>query len=267
MDTQPGPTEAKPIHKRLIVIGLLGAIAVIALALQPPIPQDPAYHAFVDTRDFAGIPNFWNVISNLPFLLFGIWGLYAMCQRELPGLLPALRPAFFVFFIGTALVALGSGYYHLQPNNETLVWDRLPMTIAFIAFFSIIIGEHIDVRLARRLLWPLIIIGIVSVLYWHITESRGHGDLRPYAAVQFLPVIFIPLMLWLLPSRFNSTHYFWLVIATYALAKVLEFFDGGTYELLHVISGHSLKHVMAALGVYFMVLALRRRRLYAATTH
>jgi hypothetical protein len=175
-------------------------------------------------------------------------------------LIPALRPAYTIFFFGTALVAFGSGYYHLRPENGTLLWDRLPMTIAFMAFFSIVIGEHIDVRWSRRLLWPLISVGAASVLYWHFTESAGHGDLRPYAAVQFLPVIFIPLLLWLLPSKFNSTRYFWLVIATYVLAKVLEFFDGGTYQLLHAISGHSLKHVAAAIGVYFMVLALRQRR-------
>ncbi|MET0379446.1 MAG: ceramidase domain-containing protein [Spongiibacteraceae bacterium] len=266
MGFQTGPASAKYLRTRLLVIGLLGAIAVIVLALQPAIPQDLRYHAFVDARDCAGIPNFWNVISNLPFLLFGLWGLYTLRRRELPGLLPALRPAYLIFFIGAALVALGSGYYHLQPNNATLVWDRLPMTIAFMAFLSIIIGEHIDLRLARRLLLPLIVIGVASVLYWHITEARGHGDLRPYAAVQFVPVIFIPLMLWLLPSRLNSTRFFWLVIVTYALAKVLEFFDGATYEQLHVISGHSLKHMVAALGIYFMVLALQRRTLGAAAT-
>lgn len=266
MGFQTGPASAKNLRTRLLVIGSLGVIAIIALALQPPIPQDPAYHTFVDGRGFAGIPNFWNVISNLPFLLFGLWGLLTLRRTDLPGLLPALRPAYLVFFIGAALVALGSGYYHLQPNNHTLVWDRLPMTIAFMAFFSIVIGEHVDLRLAQRLLWPLIVTGAASVWYWHITEARGHGDLRPYAAVQFLPVIFIPLMLWLLPSRLTGTHFFWLVIATYALAKVFEFFDGGTYQLLHVISGHSLKHMVAAVGIYFMVLALQRRVTGAAAT-
>lgn len=247
-------------RKHIIAIGMLGLIALIGLALTPPIPQDPTYHAFLDARELFGLPNFWNVASNLPFLLFGVFGLYALRKPSLPGLIPVLRPAYTIFFIGASLVAFGSGYYHLHPNNHTLLWDRLPMTIAFMAFFSIVIGEHIDLRWALRVLWPLIIIGAASVVYWHITESAGHGDLRPYAVVQFLPVLFIPLLLWLLPSRFNSTKYFWLVIATYVLAKVLEFFDGGTYNLLHVISGHSLKHVAAAVGVYFMVLALRDRR-------
>lgn len=244
---------------RLLLIAAFGAIALIALALQPPIPQDPHYHDFVDARTRFGVPNFWNVASNLPFLCFGLWGLIALRAPALPGLLPALRPACLIFFIGSALVAFGSGYYHLNPTNATLLLDRLPMTVAFMAFFCIVIGEHIDLRLSRRLLLPLLTAGAASVLYWHYTEARGHGDLRPYAAVQFLPVIFIPLLLWLLPSRFRTTRHFWLVIASYVLAKVLESFDGVTYGLLHGVSGHSLKHVAAAIGIYFVMRALQRR--------
>lgn len=32
------------------------------------------------------------------------------------------------FFIGVAAVGVGSSYYHLEPNDARLVWDRLPVS-------------------------------------------------------------------------------------------------------------------------------------------
>lgn len=239
---------------------LLVAIAlamVVALAVHGPIPQDPGYHHFADTRALSGVPNFWNVASNLPFLLVGIAGV-RWVLRALPVLPPALQPAYLVLFLGVALVGLGSAWYHLHPSNDTLLWDRLPMTLAFTALFAIILGEHVAPRFGPRLLWPMLVAGVLSVLYWHATERAGVGDLRPYALVQFLPVVLIPVILLLYPRPGSAG--LWIALGAYVAAKLLEQFDVQVYAALAgIVSGHSLKHVVAALGMWALLAGLRRR--------
>ena len=237
-----------------ILLGL-SIIAVIGVMMHAPISQPLDYHAFVDQRAFWGIPNFWNVISNVPFFIFGAMGVAEIAGRKsLP-----LKPIYLTFFAGTCLVAFGSGYYHLAPSNDTLVWDRLSMVIVFMAFFSIIIAEYVSERLGRRAFIPLQLLGVGSVVYWHFTEAAGRGDLRPYVVTQFLPIILIPLILLLFPSRLWPVRLLWAVLGTYVLAKFLELLDAQVFALGNIISGHSLKHVAAALGTYFFLLALKRR--------
>lgn len=238
----------------------LAAASVVAALLSPPIPQDPAYHRFADGTRGLGLPNFWNVVSNIPFLLVGLAGVHDCARTSPPGILQRLRPAYVTFFAGIACIGPGSVYYHWAPDNTSLLWDRLPMTIAFMAFSAIIIGEHFSQDLGRKLLWPLVLLGILSVLYWAGTEALGRGDLRPYALVQFLPMILIPLVLLWFPPALEPTAYLWGMLAAYLVAKVLEWLDARVFELLAPLSGHSLKHLVAALGAYFFLLAIRRRR-------
>src|SRR5258708_1963065 len=110
------------------------------MLIQARFPQDSRYHNFADQRHLLGIPNFWNVISNAPFLVVGVLGLWALLFGRPTGILPELKAGYVAFFLGTALVAFGSSYYHLRPDNETLFWDRLPMTIAFMSFFAVVIA-------------------------------------------------------------------------------------------------------------------------------
>jgi len=244
-----------------LILGI-AFVATLGDWFLPPIPQDPDYHLFADTGKYLGIPNFWNVVSNAPFLLVGALGLLHVGHSQ--GTLPELKTHYQVFFIGVFLTGLGSAYYHWSPNNLTLVWDRLPMTIAFMALFAMIIGEHIDVDLSRKLLWPFLFVGIASVWYWHWTETQGRGDLRLYALVQFLPMLIIPLTLILLPSRFDTVRHIWWGLAAYGVSKLLEHFDHEIQGLLIVIGGHPLKHLAAALGTYAFYVALRVRRLAQA---
>ncbi|QJD30036.1 ceramidase domain-containing protein [Methylococcus geothermalis] len=242
--------------ERLLLV--LAALAVIGALCVPAIPQDPAYHGFADGNARFGIPNFWNVMSNLPFLLIGLAGVLEVCRGR-PAILAEFRIAYLIFFAGVALVAPGSAYYHLNPNNATLVWDRLPMTVAFMALFAIVVAEYLSVPLGRRLLWPLLAIGIVSVFYWDFTETRGRGDLRLYGLVQFLPMALIPLILLLFRSRFGGTAYLWAVFGAYAAAKAAELLDEPIFRMFHPLSGHALKHLLAALGVSIFLAAIRRR--------
>jgi hypothetical protein len=226
-----------------------------------PIPQDPAYHNFVDKRTLYGVPNFWNVASNIPFVIAGVLGLLLlMRQQPVTGGLPELRPAYRVFFIGVFLTGFGSAYYHLDPTSVTLVWDRLPMTLAFMAFFSVIVGEYLSPGSGRALLWPLVTIGILSIVYWHITESEGRGDLRPYALVQFLPMVLIPMILLMFRPRLTGSVFLWAMIAFYVVSKITEYYDAELFAALGAISGHSIKHITAAIGTVFIYIALRRRR-------
>ena len=237
--------------KIVIIIGLV--VLTIGLAFfPPPIPQDLCYHNFVDKRTLFGIANFWNVVSNLPYIVLGIMGLRVH---------PNSQESWFwwVFFCGVLLVGIGSGYYHLDPTNATLVWDRLPMTIAFMAFFSFVIYTRINHKTGLVLLPILLILGIGSIWYWAYTESLGAGDLRPYALVQFGPILWIPIIFWLFPVRFPGTKYFVQVLLWYGLAKLFEHFDAAVYILN--ISGHTLKHLASAVAVYMIMCYLKAREI------
>ena len=246
-----------------LLIGISVA-AVMVLFWYPPIPQDPAYHNFADQRVIAGIPHFGDVISNAAFLAVGMLGLWHLFQlRNDPVCLIEKQEALpvAVVFAGTALIALGSGYYHWAPSNETLVWDRLPMTLAFMGIFSMILAERIHVKTGVVLLVPLLIAGVASVMYWQMTEQSGHGDLRPYILVQFLPMLLIPLLLWLFPARYTGGRYIVEMIGWYGLAKGFEFLDADIWEWTDGwIGGHALKHLTAAWGIYALVRYLKHRR-------
>ena len=241
---------------------LLGTISValIGTIFSPPIPQDAAYHQFADQREIWGIPNFWNVVSNAPFFFIGLTGIGVVQFWKMPGGIPEVRISYLTFFVGIVGVALGSGYYHLNPSNETLFWDRLPMTIAFMAFCSVIVGEYLSTELAPRLLWPLVCIGFFSVVYWAYTEGMGRGDLRPYAVVQFLPGILIPMVLIMFKSAFTNSKFIWAMLAAYVLAKFAEALDEPIFDVLGYLSGHSIKHLIASVGGITLCLALVYRK-------
>ena len=245
---------------RLVVLLGIVLCAVIGLAVHGPIPQPVGYHQFADQRSFFGVPHFNDTFSNLPFLVVGLAGLFALRRGVPSGGLEALRPAYAIFFAGSALLLLGSGYYHLYPSDATLTWDRLPMTVAFMAFFAVVIGEHMDPRLGLRFLAPLVSLGIVSIAYWRLTDNGDGGDLRLYVLVQFLPMLLIPLIALLYRSSLRPSSYLWALLASYGLAKALEFLDQPIFNATHFISGHTLKHLAAALGITFFLIGLYRRQ-------
>ena len=240
------------------IIFWIAATLVLLLLLTDAIPQDPEYHNFADRRLIFGIPNFWNVISNIPYVIIGLAGIVFLQTKAIQGGLIELKLNYILFFTGVLLVGFGSSGYHWLPTNESLLWDRLPMTVAFMAFFSAILGEYYTVRIGKILLWPLIIAGIFSVIYWHFTEQAGQGDLRPYAVVQFLPMILIPIIMLTRESRFTSNQLIWWFMIAYLIAKIAEYYDAEILDLVSV-SGHTLKHLISATGTYLYYLALNKR--------
>ncbi|MDP3837415.1 MAG: ceramidase domain-containing protein [Methylococcales bacterium] len=241
-------------HPHILIF--IASIAVMAMLFFDRIPQDPAYHQFADTRQIAGIANFWNVFSNVPFLLAGGYGLwrwkYIIARQD--------HRAYIVLCIGVLLVSVGSAYYHYAPSTATLLWDRLPMTMAFMALFSLLLDERVIPREQSLTLVPLLIMGIGSAVYWYWSETRGAGDLRPYALVQFLPLVLIPLILWLFESSYLKGRLLVTALGFYVLAKLCEHFDRQLFELLGVISGHTMKHFLAGIASLCIIVAIPRRQ-------
>ena len=237
---------------RLLLV--LVAIAFIGvLGFVPPIAQNSAYHAFCDARAFLLIPNALNVFSNLPFFAIGVAGVLWLSRRP-ASLDRGLVPSYAVFFSGLAATAIGSAYYHWAPTDETLFWDRLPIAVAFMGLFAGILAERVTPA-ATRLLLPLVIYGGGSVVYWRLT-----GDLRLYAIAKFLPLALIPLILWLYPARWSRGSHIMIALGCYLVAKLFEDRDLVVYETLgKLVSGHTIKHFIAALGVWWVYRMLTRR--------
>jgi len=239
------------------------AMLVVDLML-PRIPQPQSYHAFADQRSFLGVSHFADVVSNAPFAIFGLWGLIFL-QRYSP---EELRKHFLdrrerwfyvIISIGLFLTAFGSGYYHLDPDNDRLMWDRLPMTIVFMSLVAALIAERINLRVGLWLLPVLLLIGIGSVLQWYFSELRGAGDLRFYGTVQAYSVIFVLLAL-LLPTPYTCGSDLLLIAGFYVLAKILETLDKQIFSLGHIVSGHTLKHLAAAMAGYMILRMIKNRR-------
>jgi hypothetical protein len=254
------PTTSAIVSPRelALVFVLLAPLAVLLFAV-PPIPQDPAYHALADDRMFMSVPSFANVVSNVGFLIVGFLGLRLCLTRGADG---ATR-AWSVFFLGVLLVAFGSAYYHVQPSSETLAWDRLPMTVAFMALFAAVAAEHVRPEIEHGMLRGAVLVGIVSVGWWRYT-----GDLRLYAWVQFAPLVALVFIALAFPARYSHRGYLVLGLAFYALAKGAEFADAAIYAATsHLISGHSVKHLLAAIAPYCVYLMLCNRHALPLTTH
>ncbi len=240
-----------------LLIALAAAIVGLALYV-PPIPQDPAYHAFADQRAWLGLPHFWNVVSNAPFLPFGIWGLFALHKARFHD--PREAWAYRVAFAGTVLVGFGSSYYHWHPDNHTLFWDRLPMTLVFMALMSAAIAERVHARIGAGLLLPFLALGVLAIDVWRRGELTGVGDLRFYVLVQFYPMLMIPLLMALFPARYTRTRDVGWMVAWYIVAKALELSDPQVYRVLGgAMGGHALKHLAASLAVGALVVMVAKR--------
>lgn len=245
---------------------LVFTLAMLAAAmLSPAVPQPPDYHQFADQRHALGIDHFFDVVSNAAFLLAGISGLVIVLGGRTQFEHASERWPWVVFFVGMVLTAAGSTYYHLDPNNETLFWDRLPMTIAFMGLVSAQIVDRIDVRAGLLLLAPMLAVGIASVMYWIATERLGAGNVLPYALLQAYAVFVLLMMAVLKPSRYTRASDLYFIFGWYVLAKILESFDAQVLAYNHIVSGHTLKHLAAAAASLVVCYTLVRRRLIVGT--
>ena len=237
---------------RNILLVLIAAGATLALSYVPPLLQDQAYHAFADQRVVLGIPRFLDIATNLPFLIVGIAGLLYAHRSGLTG----AQRSWTVFFTGVALVGIGSACYHLAPTDAMLVWDRLPMTVGFTAVVVAVLSERLGGRIESDALAPAVFAGLISVLWWVVL-----GDLRPYIVIQLLPLVVVPAVVLLHPGGRRDDGLIHLAIACYLLAKAAERYDAEVYAATrNNLSGHSLKHLLAAAGCATMLVMVKGRQ-------
>lgn len=233
------PTDPSSLTRRQLLsraafgAGLLLA-AALGLLAAGPIPQDPAYHRFADARSFAGIPNALNVLSNLAFLAVGLLG-----WRRIPAIPHALRLPARVLWAGVLLTAFGSAYYHWNPTDATLFWDRLPMAVGFAGLFALVLTDQYAA--GPGILWALVAAGVASLLCW-----VAFDDLRAYALVQFFPLAIVLLIATFEPPNTLARRPIFQALGLYALAKLAEHFDAALFESTRIVSGHTLKHLLAA---------------------
>jgi hypothetical protein len=228
---------------------VLGSLLVVFLL--PPIAQNNEYHAFADQRTFFGVPAFLNVASNAGFLIVGILGLMS-CFSMPRG---RSRAAWITLFVGISFITFGSAYYHFAPGSWPLVWDRLPMTVGFMGLVVALVTEYIDERLGIFLI-PALMLGASSIIYWYLTD-----DLRFYIWVQALPLLAIPVLIFLFPPKFSDQWLLFGALGFYLLAKAAEYYDRAIFAATgDAISGHTLKHVLSAVGCGAIVIMLRKRK-------
>jgi len=244
------------------------AAVVIAAAIwglfAPPLAQPQEYHLFADTRPLLGVPSAGDTLSNFAFLLVGAMGLAFLWRERARGrsdrfdstreMLP-----YWVFFAGVTLTSAGSAWYHLAPDDARLVWDRLPMTIAFMSLVAAVAGERISPRWANVLLWPLVLLGLASVVYWRWSALAGFENLKPYLAVQFGSIAVVLAIAAMYRSRYTHGAMIFALAAAYGLAKFFELQDREIFMLGEWLSGHTLKHLAAAAGVWLLLRSLERR--------
>ena len=254
----------KPNHHLWLLAGT-SILVIIAAMILPPVAQPAGYHQFADQRSFFGIPNFNDVISNLAFLLSGGAGLVFLWRVHRNPAQTTFQDRkeswpYWVLFLNIAAVAFGSIYYHWTPDIDHLLWDRLPIVIAIAALLSATVADRISLTAGLWLLPLLMVLAVFSVLYWYWTELHGRGNLNFYIVMQFYSILLIIWISALFPSRYSHGNGVFQVIAWYALAKAAEILDERIFTWTDDwISGHTLKHLIAAFAAYWIVRVLRKR--------
>ena len=233
---------------------MLGMVfALVAALAAPSLEQPPAYHAFADTRGWAGVPNVANVVSNALFVIAAAL-VATLAVKPRSGLGGAARAGLAVTAAGLLLTAAGSAYYHWRPDNATLVWDRLPLTVTFAGLLALVLAQRVSERLAWAALPTLVLLGLASVRYW-----QASGNVTPYGVLQIGTMIALFLIV-VLTRRPDDPFPWWWLIVGYGVAKLAETFDAAVFEATRgALSGHTLKHLAAGIAASGLAWPLLRR--------
>ncbi len=236
---------------RAVVLVAFYAVVTAYFVWRVPITQPQEFHAFADDRTIWGVSNFFNVVSNAAFLIPGLAGLWLCIRRTLA----AARRAWTTFFVAITAVAIGSIFYHLAPADAPLFWDRLPMTVGFTALLVALIDEHVVENAERHLLVPIVAVGVLCLLYWLV-----YDDLRAYLWVQAMSLGTAFLIVAVYPNANGGRKYLLAAVLAYAVAIFCEQGDRTLWDLLDGrLSGHTIKHLLAALALYQLFRMLRDR--------
>jgi hypothetical protein len=259
LDVPGGAADARR-QARLFVAIALALFAALRVVVGP-LPQDPAYHLFVDTRSWGPIPRAGDVLTNAAILAAGLTGL---ALRRRVHIAADERPVYALFVLSLLATAAGSAWYHAAPSDARLVWDRLPMTLVIAAILTFVLADRLHPAFASA--WrTFAALGAASVLWWAWTDRGGDGgDLMLYVVVRGgagLAILFL-----LLLRRGRHSHAGWLVAAIVLdiVMTACELLDREIFAATRgLVSGHSMKHLLAGalLGCILAWLVRRERRI------
>lgn len=239
-------------NRLLASLPIFVVLAVSALLLAyGPIQQPADYHRFADHSVLFGVPHAADVLSNLGFILVGLWGWLRLHPQRAHPALAAGWPGYRLFLAGLMLTAAGSAYYHLAPDDARIVWDRLSIALACAGLLSAVWAET---RPAGRghTAW-LALLAIASVAWCAYGDWRGQPDLRPYLLVQGLPLLLVPLLQAIHHAPRRDRLAFGIALLLYLVARVAELYDHQLLALLGILSGHTLKHLLATAAAAVLV--------------
>ena len=239
-------------------------VLFVLLMVQGPIVTPMRYLTLADNRQWLSIPNAWNVLSNIPFLIVGVWGLSVLFKPNVIVFRQPREKIFYVlFFFGVFLAGLGSMYYHWTPDYFHLMWDRFAITVAMTGFFCAIIAERISINFSRFILWPLLILSFFSVYYWYYSTTQNNEDIRIYVFFSVsLPALLIPIMLLLFKTNYTQSQYIWIAFIFFIIGRICEGYDLAIYKLFkYWLSGHTLKHLWMALSCLLILYYLKKRKI------
>ena len=234
--------------------------------LLPSFAQPQSFHDYADQRVWLGVPHAADVLSNLPFFVVGALGLHFSLlgwRTQNPNAFSDQRAAlpYALLFLGILLTAFGSSWYHAQPSDATLVWDRLPMALGFAGLVAGALTDRAPQRIWQFLL-AFAAVGAGTVLYWNMSRN-----LVPYLVMQvgFIAAALIATA-WITP-RYTRANRVYAAAGLYAIAVIFERLDHQVFALLGgLISGHTLKHMFAcaAIVVVYAMLCERRGAVFIA---
>ena len=236
-------------HARPSIAPYVALALTLALTIFGPIAQLADYHHFADQRALSGIANAGDVLSNVGFLLVAVYGFVTLRsgRRDDPA-----RTAYAVFFAAIGATAVGSTWYHLAPDDARLVWDRLPIAIACAALLAASVREAYPKAVLSLVL--LSGFGALSVAWWSLT-----GDLRFYLLIQIAPLVLIPVLQWQSGAPMAQRTLFFVAIGLYVWAKLFEVADMAVFQALGLVSGHTIKHLLAVAAAFVLAKAIDRK--------
>lgn len=262
-------TSLTPHENRLVwlvlALFLIGLIGHFAFPLTPDVVKTlvtslgmhahMSGHPFVDARMWLDVPNAGDVLSNLPFAIFGVWGLLKLRKVRTPSTRFLDRENFVLalFFVGLIFTTCGSALYHLAPTDASLLWDRAGMAFAFAGMLGVAASERVSLRGGIWLSLVALLAGAFSLLTWSHT-----ADILPWTTLQFggMALVFILAITRAIPNSLGVSLV-WVVVF-YGVAKVLESADTAVFDATgHLVSGHTLKHLVASLAALPVIVALQ----------
>lgn len=231
-----------------------GAAVLGLLALCGPfVAQPPGYHHFADQRAWGALPHALDVLSNLAFAAAAVAGARLLACGRAQHLPAALRWLAALFFTGLACSAVGSAVYHWAPGDATLAGDRLGMAIAFAGMLGLAVHSRVAGGAGVAAALGMLLAAVAAVLVW-----LHSGNVLPWALVQAGGMLAVLALSPMAPRTGGLPLRLGAVIAWYGAAKLLEWGDAAVFDATAgLVSGHSLKHVLAAAAAWPVLAALR----------